>query len=473
MNPIKRALSALRAGFQKASEVWSTTAGYVSGFFAYASNGKASFSWLSRNGFERNPIANRAILLIAYQVAKVEAKVFYKDAKGKTVEHVNHPALDLLDSPNPRMGRLLFFISIIAYLYLDGNIFIHVMRRKTGSSDAPKGQPLSLWLLRPDRVEFIRDQDQNITGYRYTGKRGNPQDYTLDEVRHIRTFNPRNDEKGYPLLGPAVDALEEMLSATNHNKSLLKAGGRHTGFFVAPQELGGPAFDRLKKELQEAYVEDAQSGKPGLLENGLKFEQNAQTMQELEFIEGDKLSAKKIAATAGIDPALVGDAANKTYANFETAIRALLMLTCLPLLDFIFDELSPFLFEMYPERPRRFFDYNENQIEALQENQTELYSRLTSAAGGAWLSPNEALGEAGFNQKPNPAFDRVYRPFNLLPLESLSGDGELSADERARRKAFFAAIRSLPISEVETILSTMRRDAGGDGQLSKPPVIDE
>lgn len=466
MNILGRARLAIVAAFHKAAEVWRTSSGYLSGFWPGTYNGRASFSWLSRNGFKRNPIGFRSIYLVAYQCAKIEVYARRYKADGTPEDDLAHPLNRLLRRPNPREGRLRWFLKLIGFLYLAGECYLYAQPRKTGGG---KGQPIALWILPPDHVEEVLGLEEEIKEYIYTNRRGKPEHIPADRIHKIVTFDPTNDACGFPILGSAVDALQQMIDAANHNKNTLQNGGRHPGFFIAPTELGDTVFRRTKKEVQEQYKKDIEDQTPGLLEGGMKFDANGQTNKELDFNASDDRAMRKVAIAAGVDPALVGDSANKTYANFETAVKALLMLTVIPLLRFILDEIGPFLFAFYGNLDH-IFAYNEDDIPELQEKQNEKWSRISDATGGPWLTPDEGRTEAGFDARGG-AYDILYRPFNQVAIEALT-DPTLSKEEREHRAKMIASLRDIDPTEAAMIVHRMleTEEPLGDGHAGRPPV---
>lgn len=465
-------MAAASAGLRKARAVWRTGSGYIGGFWGNYIGGRASFSWLSRNGFKRNPIGFRAIYLVGYQVAKIECYAIRYKKDGTSEIDLSHPVNALLRRPNDREGRLRWFMRLVGFLYLNGEAFIYAQPRLTGSA---KGEPIALYVLQPDHVEEVFDNEGRIKEYRYTNRLGKVETYPAERVRKILTFDPNCDDSGFPILGSAVDAIQQMIDSSRHNLTMLQNGGRHPGFFIAPNELGDTVFKRTKEEVQSQYKRDIEEQTPGLLEGGMKFEANGQTNKELDFNNSDDRAMRKVAIAAGVDPALLGDSANKTYANFETAIKALLMLTVIPLLRFILDELGPFLLGLYGDKMGA-LEFNEDDIPELQEKQGEKWSRISAAAGGPWISPDEGRAEAGFDRRGGAA-DYIYRPFNQIAIEALT-DATLSAEERDRRAKVIASLRNLEPAEAAVIVSRMlspdppsRSNHSGDGATGEPVPI--
>jgi phage portal protein BeeE len=96
----------------------------------------------------------------------------------------------------------------------------------------------------------------------------------------------------------------------------------------------------------------------------------------------------------GIDPALLGDNANKTYSNFQEAVRALIQLKVLPLLNWILDEMNNWYMPRYGT-PEAVLFIDESTIKQLREDLNEKMKRLVDGVAGTIITPDEARTELG------------------------------------------------------------------------------
>ena len=113
-----------------------------------------SYAALSREGFMRNPVAHRAVRLIAEAAAAMPWQLF---DEGALVS--DHPLLALLKRPNGRMSGSDFFEALFGHLLLSGNAYVEPIL---------VGETLrELYLLRPDRVRIIEGRDGWPEAYEY------------------------------------------------------------------------------------------------------------------------------------------------------------------------------------------------------------------------------------------------------------------------------------------------------------------
>ena len=78
-----------------------------------------SYASLSREGFMKNPVAHRAIRLIAEASAAMPWQLF---EDGTLI--ADHPLLSLLKRPNGRMSGSDFFEALYGHLLLSGNAYV-------------------------------------------------------------------------------------------------------------------------------------------------------------------------------------------------------------------------------------------------------------------------------------------------------------------------------------------------------------
>lgn len=176
-----------------------------------------SYEALARDAYLRNPIAQRAVRIVA------------ESAAGAPVlsNPPNHPAIALLDGGEPGPSLIE---SVAANLLLHGNAYIEV---GLGAS----GLPVALYSLRPERVTVEADASGWPVGYLYRAG-VNLQRFPAITVGdrpgllHIRSFHPLDDHYGLGCLGAASAAVDTHNAASAWNKSLLDNAARPSGALV-------------------------------------------------------------------------------------------------------------------------------------------------------------------------------------------------------------------------------------------------
>lgn len=366
----------------------------ASGFFALTAEGRAhwssrSYASLSREGFMKNPVAHRAVRMIAEAATSVPWLAF----DGET-ERPEAPALALLRRPNGRMAGTDFFEMLYGHLMLSGNAFVEGVR---------VGEELrELHLLRPDRVRIIEGRDGWPEAYEYrTGnhvRRHPVRDGTAGDgqaILHLRLFHPLDDQLGFAPLEAASMALDLSNAAAIWNKALLDNSARPSGALVYQPKEGGnltpDQYDRLKSELEEGYSGPARAGRPMLLEGGLDWKAMGLSPREMDFVEAKNGAARDIALAFGVPPMLIGIPGDATYANYQEANRAFWRLTVLPLVSRTAAAFAGWLDDDGDGVLRLVPDLD--QVSGLAAERSELWARVGAAT---FLSDEEKRSAVGY-----------------------------------------------------------------------------
>jgi HK97 family phage portal protein len=365
-------------------------AGFAAGFAIVSGEGSAhwsgrSYAALARAGFMRNPVAYRAMRMIAEAAAAVPWLV-YED----TVEVADHPVAALLARPNVRQGGPDFFEALYGHLLLAGNAYVEPL--------AIGGALRELHLLRPDRVSVVEGRDGWIAGYDYRAgsvARRLPAEAEGEGLAllHLKLFHPLDDHCGFPPLGAAGAALDLHNAAANWNKALLDNSARPSGALVYQPKEGGnlsaDQYERLKAELEAGYAGAVNAGRPLLLEGGLDWKSMGLSPKDMDFIEAKNGAARDIALAFGVPPMLIGIPGDNTYANYQEANRAFYRLTVLPLIARTAASFSGWLADTY-EGLR--LEPDLDGVAGLAAERDALWARVGAAAFLTEEEKREAVG---------------------------------------------------------------------------------
>jgi HK97 family phage portal protein len=357
----------------------------TAGFVALQLAGEArwtrrDYAGLAREGFMRNPVAHRAVRLVAEAAAGLPLAA-YEDGE----ERDAHPALALMARPNPRQAGAAFLEALYGHLVIAGNAYVEHVAAPSGAAE--------LHLLRPDRVTLACDDagwpvalEHRVAGQKRTIPLG------PGGALHLSLFHPLDDQYGFPPLEAASAALDTHNAAGRWNKALLDNSARPSGALVyAPKDGGGftdEQFDRLKAELDEHHSGPARAGRPLLLDGGLDWKPMSLTPKDMDFMEARNGAARDIALAVGIPPMLLGIPGDATYANYAEANRAFYRLTVLPLAGRTLAALSAFL----DASGRLKLWYDADGVEGLSLEREALWRRVNAAGFLSDAEKREAVG---------------------------------------------------------------------------------
>ena len=342
---------------------------------------------LVRSGFVNNPVAFRAVRLIAEAAAAVPLICQDREARYDT-----HPVLDLLRRPNGGQGRAELFEALYGQILLSGNGYLEAV----GSSGS--GLPSELHVLRADRMAIVPGDDGWPVAYEYSvgGRKyrfdmqGSP-----DPICHIRSFHPLDDHYGLSPMQAAAVAVDVHNSASSWSKALLDNAARPSGAIIYKGADGQGAlspeqYDRLVSEMEMHHQGARNAGRPMLLEGGLDWRPMGFSPSDMEFHETKKAAAREIAQAFGVPPMLMGIPGDATYANYAEAHRAFYRLTVLPLVGRVAASVAWWLSEhLGAEIDLR---ADPDQVPALAEERDQHWRRISEAVFLTASEKRAALG---------------------------------------------------------------------------------
>jgi HK97 family phage portal protein len=348
----------------------------------------SNYAALAREGYTKNPIAFRAIRLVAETASAVPWLLY----EGRD-ERSDHPLLNLMKRPNTSEAGATFFEALFGYLLISGNAYLQFI-------NAPR-LTATLHLLRPDRMRALAGDDGWTEGYEYQAgsqkrilqpvSRDNP-----SGVIHIKMFHPLDDLSGFAPMCAAQMALETHNATASWNKALLDNSARPSGALIyAPADGGNltdDQYNRLKTELEDGYSGATRAGRPLLLEGGLDWKPMSLTPKDMDFLEAKHSAAREIALAFGVPPMLLGIPGDNTYSNYAEANRAFYRMTVLPLINRLAGDLTAILAPHFGDGLR--LEHDTDRIEGLSQERDLLWARLTAATFLTDDEKREALGYA-------------------------------------------------------------------------------
>jgi HK97 family phage portal protein len=343
-----------------------------------------------REGYLSNPIAQRAVRLVAECVAW--APVYALEEGG------GPPPPRSARAPSPSRAGLVkpFLLEAVAsHLLLHGNAFVQIL------CDA-SGEPAELFPLRPERVKVEADSGGWPQAYLYRAGEVKSRFAAKDglgrpSLVHLKALNPLDDHYGLGCLGAAAGAVAVHNAAAKWNKALLDNAARPSGALVfdAGEDgatLSADQFARLREEIDAQFAGADNAGRPLLLEGGLKWQALSLSPADMDFAGLKAAAAREIALAFGVPPMLLGLPGDSTYANYREANRALWRLTVLPLAEKILGGIGGALGAWWPGTK---LAVDVDQVTALSEDRERLWSQVTAAD---FLTREEKRDMLGFDR---------------------------------------------------------------------------
>lgn len=329
---------------------------------------------LVSESFQKNVFAFRAINLIASGIASIPMYVKNKD------QSKNEGLTKLLSHPNSDQGRSSFMTSVVSYLLLAGNAFIY--------SDGDQ-----LYCLRSDRVRLVfNDAKTAVKSYVYEVD-GARVPVDLEDILHIKFFNPTDDWFGFAPLRSAMYAIDQYNEMSKHNLSILQNGGRPSGCLILKdcKNLDEEVREEMRERLREIYAGSKNAGRIMLLEGGFEWHEMGLSPKDLDFAGAQNTISREIVQAFGVPPILVGIHGDSSFNNYREARAHFWEDTVLPLAELIRTQFTDWLQKRYQTDCEIFFDLD--SIPALAAKREKLWEKVSKAD---FLTTNEKREILGF-----------------------------------------------------------------------------
>ena len=237
--------------------------------------------------------------LIAGTIGSLPLMVYRTDARGVRTVAKDHPLYFVLhDSPNFDQSRLDFWEVMAAAIELQGNAFAAIERRGNGVV-------YSLTPIRPD-VVTVRRKTSGFLEYEWS-EDGKRVVRNVGEVLHIR--GPMGSALGgVSTLATCRKAFASAMAADNAARSMFSNGLRPSGVLSTDASISLTKEQRAEfnEYLGENFAGSINSGRPMLLDRGMKWEQINITPEDAQMLDSRKFGGEEICRIFGVPPVMIG-----------------------------------------------------------------------------------------------------------------------------------------------------------------------
>lgn len=310
---------------------------------------------------------------------------------GSDEKLTKHAAIDLLNHPNPFMGRSRFWASILMSMDIGGNAYIEKVR-------SAAGKVVELWPLRPDRMTIIPSEQDFIGGYRYMiGDRPFP--LAAEDVIHFKTRHPLDDYYGLPPIAVGAERIDLDVWVRKFTRAFFQNAGVPSGLLNVIGTLKESERELISRNFAGEFGGPSGWFKPLVLgpsqatytPMGLPLGDNG-----LALTEVNKLNETRICGLYQVAPSLVPTLVgqdSKIAANQDVDHRQFWQNTMIPIFRDLDSTLTAGLVDEYPDLER--FEHDLGSIAALQEDQDKLHARWREtwkSSGCTWQEFRSKIG---------------------------------------------------------------------------------
>jgi len=313
------------------------------------------------------------------------------------------------------MGEAEFKATVIVYLALGGNAYLHKLRNKAGQVvqirpyhaghiiTVPGGENwVSHYLYNPDGTGTVGVILDDLT-------RIDPRD-----IVHLKwpSVDPSQPWQSQPPILAAAAEVDADVEAIRYIYALLKNDAIPRTVVTVPAErpLDDEEVRRMKEQWRERYGGDNR-GEVAILEAGATVTRLGLNLQELAFDALVRIPETRIAAVLRVPPILVGlnsGLDKATYSNYAEARRAFTQDTLIPLWRLFESEIEADLLPEFPRDGGISVRHDISRVASLQEDLNGKWERVRKAYMSGLIKKNEGRRSIGYAAEPDG--DVYYAP---------------------------------------------------------------
>lgn len=174
------------------------------------------------------------------------------------------------------------------------------------------------WMLNPASVKPVRGPGRGVVEYEVQDG-GKVIKVPRIQIVHFKRYDPEMAAVGVSRLQALRLAYETQRDSARFLRLFYQKGGMVAGHYSTENSLDDDDVERLKKQFKSRYQGIENSWDPVFLPKKLAFTRAGLTMEEMQFIESEKLTAAHMYKLFKIPPMLAGDMEGGTGLNSDVA----------------------------------------------------------------------------------------------------------------------------------------------------------
>jgi len=334
---------------------------------------------------------------------------------GSDEKQDEHPAVTLLNKPNPFMGRSRFWGTIGMSLDIGGNAYVEKVR-------SAAGKVVELWPLRPDRVTVIPSAETFIGGYVY---RIGEKEFRMRaaDVIHFKTRHPLDDFYGLAPLAVLAGRVDLDVWTRKFTEAFFRNAGVPAGLLNVIKTLTESDREAMRRNFSRIYggtdgwhkILVLDGGQATYEPMGLPLGASGAAMPEL-----NEINETRILAVYGMTPSLVATMVGSrgsglAGSNREADETKFWQDTMLPLFKDLDSALTAGLVIDFPDLDR--LEHDMSKVKALQEDEDKRHARYLNDYKGGGITFEEFRLACGYPEKPDKP-GMLLLPTTMVPTWS-------------------------------------------------------
>ena len=348
-------------------------------------------------------------------------------------EPVDNPLLPILNrKANPHHDAYNFRFQLSSQVLLSKRgAFIEVVKDRLDNV-------VGLYLLPPQWTFPIPDPKNFVAGYSVQVPNSKERIVDPENVVWVRIPHPTDPYRGQSPLESCGLAIEIDYYSRIYNRNFMVNDGRPGGILMVTGELDDDAAEEIRRRfLGNTGTALGGAGRMTIMEaEQAKWIDTSMAQRDAQYTETKQLAKEEILMAFGVPESVIGNAADRTFANADTELEVFWRETMLPhlmLIERAFDRLDG------SEELTVKFNLNDVAILSRDERERALF-HLEELKFGA-ISIDEYRQKIG--RDPVGA-DLLYIQANLMPIGQATAAGESPSAE-------FTPPQLIDPSAVETV----------------------
>lgn len=439
--------------------------------------------WKGVEGYQKNSAVFACVSALAFSFP--EAPLLAGSEKdGKFTPNYDDPLMDLLKQPNPDMGEAEFMQYCVTYAAIGGEALIWKQRNANG-------RVFRLWPFSIAQIMALPGEttaEGFVKEYQYDAGDGHKITLSKEDVIQWKWMpNPKKPWRGMGGIEAASQEVDKDDEANAYIYALLKNNAVPPIVITLAEgdELTTETAKRLRKEWIQSHTGE-NAGTPAFLEAGMTVNKLGFDLQQLA---GEALSGvpeARIAACLRVPPVVAGLSVGLKRSDYgdQAARRAFTELTLAALWRNFASEIQNGMRDEAPVKPRNWrLQFNLSVVRALQDDESKLWERITSAFERSLLTRAEAKAKLGIEPKPGDEVYKVSLASEFVPVgedvrretgTEAPAKGLQGGETKAKPGRIAAALRKLRVrlaGKLEGALETYFEDlAEAVVERARPPA---
>lgn len=345
----------------------------------------------AEDGFRRNALIYSCVTEIAQSIAEPGLRLYRTGPGRDRTEITSHPLLDLLAAPNPDQTTYELLEMLLIHQHVAGNAYLHKVRARAG-------QPVQLWLLRPDRVRITPGATGMVDRFEFSANgSSSARPIAAGDVIHLKLPDPLDDYYGLSPIAVLATWGDIDTESAQYIRAFFLNEGVPSGFLKFKVRVPKEERERIQEAWREQHGGHKGWHTIGVIDADVDPVSWGTTPDKLRLQAIWDETESRICGVFGVPPIIAGTRVgmeHSTYANYRESLKSFWTETLRPMYRRIGTKLTIGLAREFDERFILEFDLS--PVGVLQDDQNEARQWALDGWNAGVLTRNEARLKAGY-----------------------------------------------------------------------------